>query len=237
MHTAKIAGISVEVDRKNIKNLHLSVHPPLGRVRIAVPRHVTDDAIRLAVINKLGWIKRQQKRFAEQARQDVRRYVSGETHYFFGQKYRLQAIPGGRYSLEFRGKGRLDFHVRDGSETHHREAFFYDQCREMLKQELEPLVEKWSQTLGVRATDWQVRRMKTKWGSCTPRTGRILFNLELVKKSHRCIEYIVVHELIHLIERNHGDRFVALMDKYLPNWKACRVELNEAPLASENWEY
>lgn len=237
MHTATIAGIPVEVDRKNIKNLHLSVHPPLGRVRIAVPMHVTDDAVRLAVINKLGWIKRQQKRFAEQARQNVRRYVSGETHYFFGQRYRLQVVPGGHYTLEFRGKGRLDFHVRDGSETHHREAFFYDRCRELLRQQVAPLVEKWSQVLGVRATDWQIRRMKTKWGSCTPGTGRILFNLELVKKSHRCIEYIVVHELVHLIERNHGDRFVALMDKYLPNWKSCRVELNEAPLAAENWEY
>jgi len=237
MRTSTIAGIPVEVDRKNIKNLHLSVHPPLGRVRIAVPNHVTDDAVRLAVINKLGWIKRQQRRFEDQARQDVRRYVSGETHYFFGQKYRLQVIPGGRYALEFRGKGRLTFHVRDGSETHHREAFFYDRCREMLKKELEPLVEKWSHVLGVRATDWQVRRMKTKWGSCTQRTGRILFNLELVKKSHRCLEYIVVHELVHLIERTHGDRFVALMDQYLPSWKACRVELNEAPLASENWEY
>jgi predicted metal-dependent hydrolase len=237
MPTATIAGIPVEIDRKNIKNLHLSVHPPLGRVRIAVPMHVSDDAICLAVINKLGWIKRQQKRFAEQARQDVRQYVSGETHYFFGQKYRLQVISGGRYALEFRGKGRLTFHVREGSETHHRKAFFYDRCREMLRKELEPLVELWSQVLGVQAADWQVRRMKTNWGSCTPATGRLLFNLELVKKSHRCIEYIVVHELVHLIERSHGDRFVALMDKYLPNWKACRVELNDAPLASENWEY
>lgn len=237
MRTLTVAGIQVEIDRKDIKNLHLSVHPPVGRVRVAVPLLISDEAVKLAVINKLGWIKRQQKQLADQARQGERHYVTGETHYFFGRKYRLNVIEGNRYALAFRGKSRLDFHVWRDSGTAHREAHFESHCREMLRAHLAPVIEAWTKVIGVEPSGWQIRRMKTKWGSCNTASGHLLFNLELIKKPHRCIEYIVVHELVHLLERHHGERFVALMDKYLPAWRACRVELNAAPLAYEGWEY
>lgn len=237
MSILTIAGVQVEIDRKDIKNLHLSVHPPVGRVRIAVPLLIGDEAVKLAVINKLGWIKRQQRQLVSQARQSERHFVTGETHYFWGRKFRLNVIEGHRYGLAFRGKAKLDFHVRKGSETEHREAYMHEFSRELLREHLAHLVDSWSKTIGVKPSGWQIRRMKTKWGSCNTSSGHLLFNLELIKKPHRCIEYIVVHELVHLLERHHGERFVALMDKYLPAWRACRVELNAAPLAYEGWEY
>lgn len=233
-----IGGIPVEVVRKDIKNLHLGVYPPDGRVRVAVPLTVDDEAVRLAVIGKLGWIRRQQARFRGQPRQSEREMVAGESHYYLGRRYRLQVVEaGGACRVELRGKTRLNLYARADSTTERRTAALRRWYREQMSALVPPLVEKWEAPLGVRVAEWRIRRMKTRWGSCTPAARRIWLNPELVKKPTRCLEYIVVHEMVHLLERRHGDRFVALMDEYLPQWRVHRDELNAAPLAQESWDY
>ncbi len=238
MHQITVNDLIVDVVRKNIKNLHLAVYPPNGRVRVAVPLLVDDEAVRLAVISKLGWIKRQQIKFAEQERQSKREYVSGESHYFQGNRYLLNVI----YSDEtprvvICNNTRVDLYVRPGSDTDQRERVLLAWYRKQLKEIVPSLMTKWETTIGVQASDWGIKQMKTKWGTCNIEAGRIWLNLELAKKPIRCLEYIVVHELVHLLERHHNDHFTALMDKYLPSWRFLREELNREPLAHENWAY
>ena len=233
-----VSGIKVEVVRKDIKNLHLGVYPPHGRVRVAAPLVVSDEAVRLAVIDKLGWIKRQQARFAEQPRQTQREMVNGESHYFLGQRYRLRVherdVPA---RVAVRGVASLDLFVRPGASAEQRETVLLDWYREQLKALIPPLLEKWQPILGVQARDWRIRKMKTKWGSCNPTAKRLWFNLELAKKPVMCLEYLVVHELVHLLERNHTERFTALMNGFLPNWSVCRATLNSGVLGHEVWAY
>ncbi|WP_296542816.1 M48 family metallopeptidase [Rhodoferax sp.] len=234
----QVGGIKVEVVRKDIKNLHLGVYPPLGRVRVAAPLVISDDAVRLAVIDKLGWIKRQKAKFVEQPRQTQREMVNGESHYFLGQRYRLRvhevAAPA---RVAVRGIASLDLFVRSGASAEQREAVLLHWYRGQLKALIPPLLEKWQPILGVQASHWGIKKMKTKWGSCNPSAKRLWFNLELAKKPEMCLEYIVVHELLHLLERKHSERFTALMDAYLPNWRVCRETLNGGMLGHEVWEY
>lgn len=235
-HTLRIAGLSVEVVRKPIKNLHLGVYPPEGRVRVAAPLAVDDDAVRMAVINRLGWIKRQRARFQEQPRQSQRLMVSGESHYFLGQRYRLRVIPhdgGARISL--RGKSVLELHARPDSSAEKREEALQAFYRAELKQRVPELLDKWQPILGVEAAAWGIKRMKTKWGTCNPTARRIWLNLELAKKPVQCLEYILVHELTHLIERTHNERFQAVLDRHLPHWQLVRDELNSSVLSEERW--
>ena len=237
-HHVTVSGIKVEVVRKDIKNLHLGVYPPHGRVRVAAPLVVSDEAVRLAVIEKLGWIKRQKAKFAEQPRQTQREMVNGESHYFFGQRYRLrvreQDAPA---SVAVRGITSLDLFVGPGTSAKQREAVLLHWYREQLKALTPPLLKKWQPILGVQANHWGIRKMKTKWGSCNPTAKRLWFNLELVKKPVACLEYIVVHELVHLLERNHTERFTALMDLHLPDWQSRREALNAGALGHEQWNY
>jgi predicted metal-dependent hydrolase len=237
-HRIQVGGLTVDVERKAIKNLHLGVYPPDGRVRVAAPMAVSDEAVRLAVIGKLGWIKRQRASFAGQARQSRRQMVSGESHYVLGRRVRLRVTerdepPG----VSFRNTRFLDLSVRPGTSGEQRERILQRWYRDQLKALIPPLLEKWQPILGVRVDDWGIRRMKTKWGSCNVGGRRIWFNLELAKKPARCLEYIAVHELVHLLERHHNDRFTALMDRFLPHWRSCREELSRAPLAHETWSY
>lgn len=233
-----VHGLTVEVVRKDIKNLHLAVYPPQGRVRAAVPLSVDDEAVRLAVLTRLAWIRRQQARFREQARQSRREAVSGETHYFQGRRCRMRLREAvGRSSVRLRGTSTLELTVPPGTAAEDRERVVLRWYRGQLRALLSPLVEKWERELGVRASAWGIRRMKTKWGSCNTATGRVWFNLELVKKPRRCLEYLVVHELLHLFERCHDDRFRALLDHHFPSWRTVRDELNQAPLAHEAWGY
>jgi len=233
-----VSGIKVEVVRKDIKNLHLGVYPPHGRVRVAAPLVVNDEAVRLAVIDKLGWIKRQRAQFAEQPRQTQREMVNAESHYFLGQRYRLRVHEqAGPAKVAVRGIASLDLFVRPGASTKQREAVLLHWYREQLKALIPPLLEKWQPVLGVQARDWGIKKMKTKWGSCNPTAKRLWFNLELAKKPVMCLEYIVVHELMHLLERNHTERFTALMDGFLPNWSVCRETLNSGMLGHEVWAY
>jgi predicted metal-dependent hydrolase len=234
----KVAGISISVVRKDIKNLHLGVYPPAGRVRVAAPLRISDEAVRLAVIDKLAWIRLQRSKFEQQPRQSRRELATGESHYVFGRRCRLRLRETtDRPSIKTRGVAALDMCVRPGTTLEQREDLLARWYREQLKAVIAPMVAKWSVTLAVQPTAWGVKRMKTKWGSCTPTTRRLWFNTELAKKPIDCIEYIVVHELMHLLAEKHGERFNALMDRYLPRWPSKRKRLNAAHLGYEQWDY
>lgn len=237
-HHFTISGIKVEVLRKDIKNLHMGVYPPHGRVRVAAPLVVSDEAVRLAVIDKLGWIRRQKAKFADQPRQSQREMVNGESHYFLGQRYRLRvhehAAPA---RVAVRGVASLDLFVRPGSSPEQREVALLSWHREQLKMLIPPLLEKWQTILSVQVADWGIKKMKTKWGSCNPTSRRVWFNLELAKKPVQCLEYIVVHELVHLLERHHNERFAALVEAHVPQWREDRAMLNRTPLGHEDWSY
>lgn len=233
-----VSGITVEVVRKAIKNLHLGVYPPQGRVRVAAPLAVGDEAIRLAVIGKLGWIKRQRAKFEAQPRQSQREMINGESHYFLGQRYRLRVVSHeGPAKITLRGNTSMVFTGRLGLTAEQREQVLLRWYRQQLKALIPPLLEKWQSTMGVQVEAWGIKKMKTKWGSCNARNRRIWLNLELAKKPAQCLEYIVVHELAHLLERHHNERFTALMDQFLPQWRHQREELGRAPLGHEEWEY
>ena len=233
-----VAGLPVQIVRKAIKNLHLGVYPPNGRVRVAAPLAVSDHAVRLAVVGKLGWITRQRARFANQPRQSRREIVSGETHYFLGRRYRLRVIEHlGPGHVVLRGRTTLELWVRSGSDASARDQVLRRWYRDRLRELVPPLLAKWEPILGVHAADWRIRTMKTKWGACSVDARRIWLNLELAKKPARCLEYLVVHELVHLAERRHNDVFTQMMDQHMPLWCQHRHELNSAPLAHANWNY
>ena len=233
-----MGGVRVAIVRKDIKNLHLGVYPPNGRVRVAAPLVISDEAVRLAVIDKLAWIKRQRTKFAAQARQSEREMVNGESHYVFGRRYRLQVHEvSAPARVALRGIASLDLFVRPGADAIHRESVLTAWHRQQLKAMIEPLLAKWQPILGVSVSAWGVKKMKTKWGSCNTKAARIWLNLELAKKPDRCLEFIVVHELTHLLERNHTERFSALMDAHLPDWRTRRATLNSGVLAHEVWAY
>ncbi|MCX6930183.1 MAG: SprT family zinc-dependent metalloprotease [Verrucomicrobia bacterium] len=233
-----VNGLAVQIVRKAIKNLHLGVYPPNGRVRVAAPLAVTDAAVRLAVIGKLGWIKRQQARFEAQPRQSEREMVSGESHYFLGSRYRLRVIErNGATSVALRNKSTLELHVRPETDAGQRNRILHHWYRRQLKELIPPLIEKWQMVLGVAVEEWGVKKMKTKWGTCNIEARRIWLNLELAKKPVPCLEYIIAHEMVHLLERHHNDRFIAIMDKSLPHWRSCRHQLNAAPLGHDTWSY
>ena len=235
--TVLVQDISIDLHRKRIKNLHIGVYPPDGRVRVSAPLHLGTEAVRQAVASRLSWIRKKQKLFAEQDRQSEREYVSGETHYFQGRKYRLDVVEGpGRPAITCKANGIMVFNARSGSTRENRERFFYAWYRAWMKAALPPLLEKWTPVICVETPAWGIKRMKTRWGTCNPRAKRIWLNLELAKKHPAHLEYVLVHELVHLKERSHNERFKALMDEYLPKWRAIRKALNYGPLAHEEWE-
>ena len=238
MHQIDVNGLTVDVVRKNSKNLHIAVYPPVGRIRVAAPLLVDDDAVRLAVISRIAWIKRQQIKFEEQERQSARDYVSGESHYFQGARYLLNVIeldaPG---QVTVRNKKYLDLYVRPGSDALQRERILQAWYRAHLRAVIPPILTAWEPKLGVEATEFGIKHMKTKWGTCNIEAHRIWLNLELAKKSERCLEYIVVHEMMHLLERQHNEHYLELMNHFMPQWRQYREELNRAPLAYEEWEY
>ncbi len=233
-----IRGIAVEVVHKDIKNLHVGVYPPNGRVRVAAPLRLDDEAVRLAVISRLGWIRRRRAEFERQARQSRREFVTGESHYFKGRRYRLNVTEhDGRPTLRLLNNTTMELRARPGDKRDTREAVLYQWYRCQLRNQLPPLLAKWEPKVGVTVDDLRIKKMKTRWGSCNIEAKRVWLNLELAKKPVSCLEYIVVHELVHLIERAHNDRFQALMDRLLPQWRMYRDELNRAPLAHADWRY
>ena len=237
MPTLEIGSITLQLNRKAIKNLHISVLPPDGRVRVSAPEKMTDTAVRMAVISRIPWIRKQQQDFASQPRQSTRELVSGESHYVWGQRYRLNVIERpGKHEVQISGK-RLKLFVNPGTRTDNRAELLNRFYREALKARVADLLSYWQKEVGVTVCDWGVKKMKTKWGSCNTQAKRIWLNLELAKKPPECLEYIVVHELVHLFERNHNERFRAYMDRFLPDWRERRALLNRMPLAYNDWIY
>jgi len=233
-----VNGVDVQVVRKNIKNLHLAVYPPDGHVRLAVPQHVSDDNVRLAIVSKFSWIKRQQQDFLDQPRQSERQYVSGECHFYQGKRYRLELIEHGQKpAIKLLKSGKLKMYVRRDASIESKEKLLTEWYREQLKRLIPELLEKWQPVIGQNANDWRVKKMKTKWGSCNIEQRRVWLNLELAKKPIECLEYILVHELVHFYERSHNQRFKDILEKAMPNWQARRKLLNSSPLAFENWDY
>lgn len=238
MHKITVGNISIDVVRKDIENLHLGVYPPKGRVRIASPLKIDDEAVRLFAISKMAWIKKQQLKFETQQRQSKRQFISGESHYYKGKRYLLNVIyHNAAPKVEIRNKNRIDLYVRVGSNTEQREKMLTEWYRKQLKDQIPTLIDKWQKIIGVKVQDWGIKKMKTKWGTCTIEKGRIWLNLELSKKPEHCVEYIVVHEMVHLLERNHNDRFVTHMDKFMPRWHFYKDELNNSMLSHEDWTY
>lgn len=234
----EINDMQVDVFRKSIKNLHLSVYPPDGKVRVSAPLSLDDEAIRLAIISRLGWIRRQQARFAQQDRQSARDMVTGESHYVQGHRYRLDVIEHqGAPAVTIRNNTTLELRVRPGSDQQKREAVLAQWYRQQLRAHIPELIAKWEPIMGVEVAEWGIKKMKTRWGTCNIAARRIWVNLELAKKPVACLEYIVVHEMVHLLERHHNDQFKAYMDQFLPQWRLHRDTLNHYPLAYEDWEY
>jgi predicted metal-dependent hydrolase len=237
-HQIVVNGLVVDVVRRNIKNLHLGVYPPAGRIRVAAPLQVNDESVRLFTISRLAWIKRQQAKFERQERQSEREFVSRESHYYQGHRYLLNIIyQKGTPTIVIRNNRIMDLFVRVDSEADQRERVLLTWYRQRLKEEIAPLIAKWEPILGVQVAEWGVKQMKTKWGTCNIKARRIWLNLELIKKPVHCLEYIIVHEMVHLLERHHNEYFVAHMNRVLPLWQHYREELNRAPLGHETWDY
>jgi predicted metal-dependent hydrolase len=228
-------GISVDVVFKDIKNVHLSIYPPTGRVRISAPARMKLDTIRIFAISKLDWIKRQQTRLQEQERETPREYLDRESHYVWGRRYLLQvlemeATPGVQLNVS-----EMVLRVRPGTSENKIQAIISQFYREQIRAAVTPLVATWAPVIGVTFDKLYVQQMKTKWGSCNPRARAIRLNTELAKKPKHCLEYIFVHELAHLTERHHNDRFISIMDQHLPQWRLLRQELNCMPVSHETW--
>lgn len=234
----EVGGLAVEVVRKDIKNLHVGVYPPAGRVRVAAPLRLSDDAVRVAVSTRLGWIRRQQAEFEAQERQSQREMVEGESHFFRGRRYRLRVIEhDGPTAVCLVNNLTLQLRTRQDTDQGQREAILQRWYRARLREQIPSLLEKWQPRIGVDVAEVRIKKMKTRWGSCNATARRLWLNLELAKKPPICVEYILVHEMIHFLERHHNERFREMLHAAMPNWRIARDELNSAPLAHEDWSY
>ena len=229
--------ITVDVVLKDIKNIHLSVYPPNGRVRIAAPSRMSLDTIRVFTITKLGWIKQQQKKLQEQARETPREYVDRESHDVWGKRYLLTVLEGDAVPSVALQHSRMLLRVRPGTDAKKKQAIVEAWYRREIKQAVPPLIARWEPLMGVQVERFFVQRMKTKWGSCNHSARTIRLNTELAKKPRECLEYIVVHEMTHVLEPTHNARFVALMDQFMPQWPFYRDQLNRLPVSHEDWAY
>lgn len=233
----QLGDIAIDVVKKDIKNIHLSVYPPVGRVRISAPLRMDVEKIRVYAISKLDWVKKQQKKMRQQVRETPREYIDRESHFLWGHRYLLKvqevdAPP----SVEVKHH-TLMLRVRPGADEDSRAEILEEWYRRQLKDVAPKLIAKWERTLGVRVANIFVQRMRTKWGGCNVHSRNIRLNTELAKKPRECLEYILVHEMVHLLEPTHGQRFVTLMDQYMPNWSFYREQLNRLPVRHESWGY
>lgn len=233
----QLGDLTVDVVRKDIKNVHLSVHPPTGRVTIAAPLRHSLDTLRVFAISKLAWIRQQQKKLNEQERETPREYLNRESHYLWGKRYLLRVIEHDAPPAVELGHSRIVLRVRPGSGPAKLQAVLEDWYRGQVRDAVPGFFAKWEPLLGVKAARFGVRRMKTKWGSCNPGARTILLNTDLAKKPRECLEYLVVHELVHLLEPTHNARFVALMEQFMPKWQSHRADLNRLPVRHEHWGY
>lgn len=233
----QLGELAVEVVRKDIRNIHLSVHPPNGRVTLAAPSRLSLDTLRVFALSKLGWIREQQRKLREQERETPREFLDRESHYVWGQRCLLQVVEKDcPPSVELAGP-RLRMCVRPGTGRERRQDLLEQWYRSLVRAAVPELLARWEGRLQVRVAGVFVQRMKTRWGSCNPSARTIRLNTDLAKKPRECLEYIVVHELTHLLEPTHNARFVALMDRFLPKWQAHRDNLNRLPVRHEDWQY
>jgi predicted metal-dependent hydrolase len=232
-----LGEITLDVTLKDIKNIHLSVHPPTGAVRISAPARMSLETIRVYAISRLPWIRQQQRKFREQERETPCEYLDRESHYVWGRRYLLVIREEDREPGVELSHRRLVLRVRPGTGVEARDAVLSRWYREQIRSAAVPLIGKWEPVLEVRLERFFVQRMKTRWGSCNSAARTIRLNTELAKKPEVCLEYIIVHELVHLLEPTHNPRFVALMDRFMPDWRFHRDELNRLPVRHEHWDY
>ena len=238
MHTQfHLGDIAVDVVRKEIKNVHLSVYPPMGRVSISVPSRMSLETIRVFAISKLGWIRQQQQKLQEQERETPREYLNRESHYLWGKRYLLKVTESDEPPQVELKHTKMLLQVRPGTGKEKMQFIIEAWYREQLKQAVPPLIAKWEPIMRVKVARFFVQRMKTKWGSCSPDTSGIRLNTELAKKPRECLEYIVVHEMVHLLAPTHNRRFVALMEQFMPKWQFYSELLNRLPVHHEQWRY
>jgi len=232
----KISNLTIETIRKDIKNIHLGVYPPNGRIRMAVPLRTSDESARLFAISKTPWIKKQQKAFSKYPRQTPRKYVAGETHYIFGKAYLLDVISSDKpVKIETKKKTHVVLYVKPKTTIKQKEKIFENYYRSELNDIISKSTKKWEKKVGVKVKELKIKKMKTKWGTCNDRDNRIWLNLELAKKPFHCIDYVLVHELVHLKERKHNDRFMELLESAYPKWQEHKEELNRGILSHFEW--
>lgn len=233
----KLGEIVADVTRKDIKNVHLSVYPPRGKVRISAPLRMSLDTIRVFAITKLGWIKSQQKKLQAQERETAREYIDRESHYVWGKRYLFSVREAEQApSIELK-HNRMILRVRPGSDIAKKQEIIEEWYRDQIRNVAPSIITKWEPILRVKVNHLFVQRMKTRWGSCNSKKRNIRLNTDLAKKPRECIEYIVVHEMVHLLEKKHDKHFQNLMENYLPKWRFYRQELNRLPIRNEKWEY
>jgi len=233
----ELGEIDVDVVRKEIKNIHLSVYPPMGRVRISAPFRMNLDTIRVYAISRLGWIKKQQQKMRDQERESPRAYLDRESHYVWGKRYLLKVIEKDAAPVVDLKHNKMILQIRPGTSDDRKQAIIEEWYREKLKEAVPSLLAKWEPLMGVKVERFFVQRMKTKWGSCNHRSRNIRLNTDLAKKPPECLEYIVVHEMTHLLVPTHNSRFTALMDQFMPKWQFYRDELIRLPVRHEDWVY
>lgn len=237
MYTLNLNDVTIEVTTKDIKNLHLSVYPPEGHVRVSAPTRMSPETIRTFLISKLSWIRKQQRKIQGQPRETPREYIDRESHFFRGHRYLLKTQKTlGRQGVEFLPQALLLKH-RPGASTEDKTRIMESFYRAHLKVQVDDLIRHYEPIMGVTVNEFGIKKMKTRWGTCNPTAARIWINLELAKKPTACLEYIVVHEMVHLLEVRHNDRFRGLMDRFMPKWRSIRDLLNKLPTKHEEWEY
>jgi len=236
-NTIELGDICLDVIHKNIKNVHLSVHPPNGRVTISAPTQMDLETIRLFSISKLGWIRKQQAKFENQKREAPREYVTRESHYYLGQRYLLKVVEHDAAPKVVLKHNSIELYVRKGATIAQRGDILQGWYRQQLRELIPQFIAKLEKKMNVKVAEIRIRTMKTKWGTCNPDAKRIWLNTELAKKPIQSIEYVLVHEMVHLIEQNHNEKFIAHMDNLLPNWKHLREDLNRSALGHVEWSY
>lgn len=238
METLSISTFTIDIVRKDIKNMHLAVYPPNGRIRLSAPEKTDTDMMRLFAISKISWIKKNIKKFVAQPRETPREFISGESHYFQGKRYLLNVIEHkGINKVEIKGTKNINLYIKPNSTKDTKGRILKEWHRTEMKKQIPELITKWESIIGVKSNEWAIKQMRTKWGTCNIEEKRIWLNLELSKKPIICLEYIIVHELVHLLERNHNEKFVSYINQFMPKWRIHRDELNNLPVAHNYWRY
>lgn len=235
MQQIQISEIKIDIIKKDIKNIHLSVYPPNGKVKISAPHRMDPETIRIYAISKLNWIRNHQRKFKNQERETPRDYVTKESHYFNGKRYLLKVIEHNAPPMIVLKHSAIELYVRPNTDAKKKQSILEDWQRKVLKDKAAEVVAKWEKIMNVSVNEIGVRKMRTKWGTCNSKEKRIWLNLELAKKPPQCLEYIIVHEMVHFFEKNHNEIFLAYLNKYLPKWRTYKQELNKIPLGFVEW--